>query len=283
MIIINGKECRNLQEQVAWLTKILQRMEAYTAGAGIAITGNTIAIDTATVQEKLTAGDNIVITGGVISADIPEAAKLTGLTFPSESEGTVNIIYDSDSGAEISGVGDAVYSGGSPQTIGIEYDIPIVPGDNITIDTSDEGDKLVISSSGVGVVLSSPVTAVSGTLTEAEAAKLAESPNNWISFNNERYILMDDGHTTGVDVYMHVGYSAALTAKYISLTTSTRAWTLTTAELVSKSEADAQIAAIREDLSTAQDDIAGLQAELLNVSHLSLDGEGAGSVITTRT
>lgn len=277
MIIINGKECRNLQEQVLWLTKILQSMEAYTAGTGITIAGNTIAIDTATVQEKLTAGDNITITGNVIAADVPGAKKLTGLAFPSESGGTIKIIYDSDSGAEISSVGDASYADGSTETVNVEYDIPIIPGDNVTIDTSDEGDALVISSSGVGVVLSSPTSAVSGTLTEAEAAKLAESPNNWINFNNERYILMDNGHTVGISVYVHVGYSTALTAKYISLTASTRAWTLTTAELVSKSEADAQIAAVREDLTTVQSDIADLQADLLNVSRFSLDSEGAGS------
>lgn len=277
MIIINGKECRNLQEQVLWLTKILQSMEAYTAGTGITIAGNTIAIDTATVQEKLTAGDNITITGNVIAADVPGAKKLTGLAFPSESGGTIKIIYDSDSGAEISSVGDASYADGSTETVNVEYDIPIIPGDNVTIDTSNEGDALVISSSGVGVVLSSPTSAVSGTLTEAEAAKLAESPNNWINFNNERYILMDNGHTVGISVYVHVGYSTALTAKYISLTASTRAWTLTTAELVSKSEADAQIAAVREDLTTVQSDIADLQADLLNVSRFSLDSEGAGS------
>jgi len=40
----------------------------YTAGTGIDITNNAIAVDTAVIQEKLTAGSNISINNGTISA-----------------------------------------------------------------------------------------------------------------------------------------------------------------------------------------------------------------------
>lgn len=45
MIIINGKFFRNLQEQVLYLTELIEAWKPYIAGNGITITGQTIAVD----------------------------------------------------------------------------------------------------------------------------------------------------------------------------------------------------------------------------------------------
>lgn len=52
----------------------------YAAGTGIDITNNTIAVDTAVIQEKLTAGSNISINNGTISATDTTYSNFGGAT-----------------------------------------------------------------------------------------------------------------------------------------------------------------------------------------------------------
>lgn len=74
----------------------------------------------------------------------------------------------------------------------------------------------------------SPTTATSGTLTQGEYAILTNSNTNYIYFNGECYYLADKQHTSGVLTYTHNGYNGGSgVLKYFNITTSTRAWTLT--------------------------------------------------------
>lgn len=76
-ITVNGQIYRNLQEQVQYLTNRIGEIKPYVAGTGITISGETIAIDTNSVQLKLTAGDGINVTGNTISIDYNDVqAKL---------------------------------------------------------------------------------------------------------------------------------------------------------------------------------------------------------------
>lgn len=58
----------------------------YTAGTGIDITNNTIAIDNTVVQEKLTAGTNISISGGTISATDTTYTAGNGIAISAQNE-----------------------------------------------------------------------------------------------------------------------------------------------------------------------------------------------------
>lgn len=72
--------------------------------------------------------------------------------------------------------------------------------------------------------------ATSGTLTEAQAATLAEDPqNNYIMFYGEKFIPMDVQDENGYRVYTHHGETDGTkqeTSKFIYLTLSTRAWAM---------------------------------------------------------
>lgn len=81
------------------------------------------------------------------------------------------------------------------------------------------------------VEIDSPAAATSGTLTEEQMELLKLSDNNIIKFNNEIYYKNDDNHTEGILVYTHTGYTevdGGATLKYISITTATNGWVLTT-------------------------------------------------------
>ncbi len=58
----------------------------YTAGTGIDITNNTIAIDNTVVQEKLTAGSNISISNGTISATDTTYTAGDGIAISAQNE-----------------------------------------------------------------------------------------------------------------------------------------------------------------------------------------------------
>lgn len=90
--------------------------------------------------------------------------------------------------------------------------------------------KIPIGSGGEAVTPSTATsTATSGTFTSAEWAKLQESDNNYILFNNEIYRLADKAHsgTTGIWSYTHTGWDGTnVMDKSINVTVSTGAWTL---------------------------------------------------------
>ena len=68
--------------------------------------------------------------------------------------GTPVVTYDSTSGAQIVADGKA-YAGTQTFDFEVEMNLPIVPGENITIDATENQDALEISSSGGGSVTSS--------------------------------------------------------------------------------------------------------------------------------
>lgn len=82
--------------------------------------------------------------------------------------------------------------------------------------------------SAVGVTISSPSSATSGTLTEEQLNTLQNNDSNYILFNNEKYDLMDKQHDSGFLTYSHVGQDSTHTFKIksITITINTRGWVL---------------------------------------------------------
>lgn len=223
MIIINGKYFRNLQEQVLYLTELIEAIKPYIAGNGITISEQTIAVDPDSVQLKLTAGSGIKIDGTTISADIPSMESITKIDIT-----TAGVVYNSTTGAKLMGNAVVHYEDESVDNASMTFELPIEPGDGVTIDANEANDGLVISASGGSAVeITLPSGGVSGTLTEEQSAKLISDDNNWVSINNERYILMDKEHVTGMRTYTHDGFTDQGMVKYFNLTVSTRAFTIT--------------------------------------------------------
>lgn len=72
-----------------------------------------------------------------------------------------------------------------------------------------------------------PTTATNGTLTETQLNTLLTNSNAYILFNNEKYYLMDEGHTEDYYTYTHIGYDNNIQwVKSITITVSTLAWVL---------------------------------------------------------
>lgn len=222
MIIINGKYFRNLQEQVLYLTELIEAIKPYIAGNGITIAEQTIAVDPDTVQLKLTAGNGIKIDGTIISADL-SSESITKIDIT-----TAGVVYNSTTGAKLIGNAIVHYEDESIDNASMTFELPIEPGDGVTIDANEANDGLVISASGGSAVeVTLPSGGTSGTLTEEQSAKLLSDDNNWVSINNERYILMDKEHVTGMRTYTHDGFTDQGMVKYFNLTVSTRAFTIT--------------------------------------------------------
>lgn len=222
MIIINGKFFRNLQEQVLYLTELIEAIKPYIAGNGITISEQTIAVDPDSVQLKLTAGNGIKIDGTTISADV-SSASIAKIDIT-----TAGVVYNSTTGAKLIGNAIVHYEDESIDNASMTFELPIEPGDGVTIDANETNDGIVISASGgSAVVVTLPSGGTSGTLTEEQSAKLLSDDNNWVSINNERYILMDKEHVTGMRTYTHDGFTDQGMVKYFNLTVSTRAFTIT--------------------------------------------------------
>lgn len=222
MIIINGKYFRNLQEQVLYLTELIEAIKPYIAGNGITIAEQTIAVDPDTVQLKLNAGNGIKIDGNTISADL-SSESITKIDIT-----TAGVVYSSTTGAKLIGNAIVHYEDESIDNASMTFELPIEPGDGVTIDANEANNGLVISASGgSAVVITLPSGGTSGTLTEEQSAKLLSDDNNWVSINNERYILMDKEHVTGMRTYTHDGFTDQGMVKYFNLTVSTRAFTIT--------------------------------------------------------
>lgn len=74
-----------------------------------------------------------------------------------------------------------------------------------------------------------PESATSGTLTEEQFNRLTAYDMNMLCINgNEYYRLNDKGHTEGINTYTHDGYNEKGVTKYLNLTLSTKAFTITT-------------------------------------------------------
>lgn len=125
---------------------------------------------------------------------------------------------------------------------------------NHSTSTTAGGEKLTWESyspeSGSGLevieITDVPDTATSGTLTSDQIAIANKTTPSCIKFNNEYYYKMDEGHTPGTLVYTHDGYTetdGGATIKYITITTSTSGWILTSINVASKAYVDEQITA----------------------------------------
>lgn len=81
-----------------------------------------------------------------------------------------------------------------------------------------------------------PSTATKGTLTSSQWDILEKDKSNCIILNNEIYRLADDQNVEGLITYVHTGWDGtARKDKSISITVSTKAWTLVVAESSGKS------------------------------------------------
>lgn len=117
---------------------------------------------------------------------------------------------------------------------------PIKGSDDIVVDVAQDGQSVIIKldediEAGISKAIEItdvPATATSGTLTEAQLATLQENDTNYIMFNHEKYYTMDKGHSEGFIGYSHIGVeNSVFILKNITVTISTRGWSLTTKEL----------------------------------------------------
>ena len=92
-----------------------------------------------------------------------------------------------------------------------------------------QGPKGDTGDTAQAVELTSPASATSGTLSDEKLAALQASEQNYIKFNNEIYRLDDAQHDDGFLIYSHTGQdnTKSIFIKEISITISTKAWTLT--------------------------------------------------------
>lgn len=194
----------------------------YGAGEGIKITGTVISCDFAKVQAKLTAGEGIVLDGSTISIDpsvigsgivAGDGIKVSG--------NTVSVDYTKVQGKLSAGDGVKL-SGNNISADYAKVQKKLTAGEGIAI----ENEVIKATGNGKEVTVSLPEGGTSGTLDETQFNTLIASDNNWVSVNNERYILMDKEHTPGIRVYTHDGLSGLGTVKYLSLTVNTRAFTI---------------------------------------------------------
>lgn len=148
--------------------------------------------------------------------------------------GNITVQYDTTDGIRITSQGEVVYESGTREQATVDFDIPIIAGDGISIDKAPSGEKIVIKATAapMAVTISAPAGAMQGTLTVAQLSTLQASTTNYIIFNNECYYLGDHGHIEGYLGYTHNGYENGKGwQKTITITVDTRSWVLTTVEL----------------------------------------------------
>lgn len=157
-----------------------------------------------------------------------------------------SLTYDVDNGISITKQGEVTTTDNSKYNITVSDEIPLLPGNNINIDASEDGKHIVISSIGgggsgvagvssfggqtgdirVGKHLSMSGTTVnadiqptpviietlddadasSGTLTDNQLSTLQSNTANPLVKRNEYYYLNDNQHTPGALGYTHLGY-----------------------------------------------------------------------------
>ena len=229
MIDKDGKVYRGLQAQVAYLTEKVEN-----GGGGSTPTGPTV--------DKITALD--LATG--------EAA----------------LTYDANNGATVVKQG-RISADGNTYDVAIEDKLPIVPGDNVTIGTTEDGKHLKISATGGGGVAGvssfggktgainvgknlsmngnvvnadfqpTPVVldadANLGTLTDNQLATLQANTANPIVKRNEYYYLNDKQFDPDTLGYTHLCYNnGKWYAKSITITISSKAWVKKVLEIPDK-------------------------------------------------
>lgn len=104
----------------------------------------------------------------------------------------------------------------------------------VTVDLSQDQQTLNVAldkSQEVQYVELTPASATQGTLTDTQWNTLQVNKGNCITLNNEIYRLADDQNVSGLITYVHTGWDGtARKDKSISITVSTKAWTLVVAE-----------------------------------------------------
>lgn len=104
----------------------------------------------------------------------------------------------------------------------------------VTVDLSQDQQTLNVAmdkSQEVQYVTLTPSTATQGTLTVTQWNTLQVNKGNCIMLNNEIYRLADNQNVSGLITYVHTGWDGtARKDKSISITVSTKAWTLVVAE-----------------------------------------------------
>lgn len=105
---------------------------------------------------------------------------------------------------------------------------------SVVVDKSEDGTHLVVrldKSQEVQYVELTPASATQGTLTVTQWNILHDNMDNCIILNNEIYRLADVQNVSGLLTYVHTGWDGtARKDKSISITVSTKAWTLVVAE-----------------------------------------------------
>lgn len=105
---------------------------------------------------------------------------------------------------------------------------------SVVVDKSEDGKTLVVrldKSQEVQYVELTPSSATQGTLTVTQWNILHDNMENCILLNNEIYRLADVQNVSGLLTYVHTGWDGtARKDKSISITVSTKAWTLVVAE-----------------------------------------------------
>lgn len=147
--------------------------------------------------------------------------------------GEAAVTYDGTDGATLIKQGE-VTAGGTTYKVDVEDEIPIIPGNNVTIDASPDGKHIVISATGGGSSTPMEIITIgsgdSGTVSTENMVKLATSPILCaVKSNNEIYWRMDDQHTPGAMGYSHLGYeNGKFIQKNITFTITTNSWVKTT-------------------------------------------------------
>ena len=147
--------------------------------------------------------------------------------------GEAAVTYDGTDGATLIKQGE-VTAGGTTYKVDVEDEIPIIPGNNVTIDASPDGKHIVISATGGGSSTPMEIITIgsgdSGTVSTENMVKLATSPILCaVKSNNEIYWRMDDQHTPGAMGYSHLGYeNGKFIQKNITFTIATNSWVKTT-------------------------------------------------------
>lgn len=105
---------------------------------------------------------------------------------------------------------------------------------SVVVDKSEDDTHLVVrldKSQEVQYVELTPATAKNGTLTDTQWNILQANKGNCIILNNEIYRLADNQNVSGLITYVHTGWDGtARKDKSISITVSTKSWTLVVAE-----------------------------------------------------
>ena len=146
--------------------------------------------------------------------------------------GDAAVTYNSTDGASIVKQG-TIKAAGTIYNINVDDELPILPGDNVTINATPDGKHLKISakggSSGSGLTIVTIGNGTTGTLTTAQLEQLQIGIGAVISSANELYWKMNNQHTAGIITYSHTCFeNNKYYFKNITITMSTRAWVKTT-------------------------------------------------------